>query len=193
MFRFCENNKRTIESLKPMIVSRAAPGASIYTDCWKAYPAIAKELELDHFKVDIISDKIQKMSEPFHMLSGLGLPYNHYKFLKCGIRDAKGKLEQVCRGIHDHGRLFPRDEANRRYLDSFAQQISYLEEEVESWREWALRMPPHIARQEVYNLTNQIFRLTTKMGPAAEAQHYAVLPVWNPPLAPSFLDQGQEI
>ena len=61
------------------------------------------------------------------MLSGLGLPYNHYKFLKCEIRDAKGMLEQVCRGIHDHGRLFPRDEANRRYLDSFAHQISYLE------------------------------------------------------------------
>ena len=61
------------------------------------------------------------------MLSGLGLPYNHYKFLKCEIRDAKGKLEQVRRGIHDHGRLFPRDEANR-----FARQISYLEEEVDS-------------------------------------------------------------
>ena len=57
MFRFCENNKRTIESLKPMIVSRAAPGASIYTDCWKAYPAIAKELELEHFKVVKLIDR----------------------------------------------------------------------------------------------------------------------------------------
>ena len=90
------------------------------------------------------------------MLSVLDLPYNHYKFLKCEIRDAKGMLEQVRRGIYDHGQLFPRDEANRRYLDSFARQISYLEGELDSWKLWALRMPPALSRNEVNILQNQI-------------------------------------
>ena len=121
------------------------------------------------------------MSIPLHLLSGLELPYRHYRFLKCEMRDAKGMLEQVRRGIYDHYRLFPKDEANRRYLDSFAREISYLEGEVDFWSLWALRMPPKMARQEVNVLRNQIFRLMTKMGPAAEAQHFAVCPVWNPP------------
>ena len=135
----------------------------------------------------MLSDKTQfpseKMSVPLHMFSALDRPYNHYKHIKSEIRDAKGMLEQVRRGIYDHGRLFPRDNENRRYLDSFARQILYLEGEVDSWKLWASRMPPQMARKEVNILRNQIFRLMVKMGPAAEAQHYAVFPVWNPPRA----------
>ncbi len=33
-----DKEEETIDVLKPILLSRAAPGASIYTDCWKAYP-----------------------------------------------------------------------------------------------------------------------------------------------------------
>ncbi len=121
------------------------------------------------------------MSVPFELLPGIGKTYSHYKHIKYEVRDLKGMLETVRRGINDHARLFPKDVVNRRYLDSFARKIDYLEGEVDSWKMWAFRMPPEIARREINILRNQIFCLMIKLGPAAEAQYYAVLPGWSRP------------
>ena len=42
------------------------------------------------------------MSIPLHMFSVLDRQYNHYKYIKSEIRDAKGMLEQVRRGIYNN-------------------------------------------------------------------------------------------
>ena len=72
------------------------------------------------------------MSVPYHLLAGLDMPYSHTKFLKCEVRNVKGMLESICRGNNDHAQLLPKDMTNLQYLDSFARQISYLKEEVDT-------------------------------------------------------------
>lgn len=121
------------------------------------------------------------MSLPFDLLAKIGKPYDHHKYILYEVRDIKGMLESIRRGIHDHTRLFPEDVVNRRYLDGFARHIEYLEEEIDSWRMWAFSMPPELARREVSILRYEVLLLASKMGPAVEAQHFALFPVWSPP------------
>ena len=121
------------------------------------------------------------MSVPYHLLAGLDMSYNLARFLKCEIWDIKGMLETVHCSIDDHARHFPKDKTNVRYFNSFARRISYLEDEVDSWKYWAFQLLEEVARYEVNTLRSKVFGIMTKMGPAAEAYHFSISPVWNWP------------
>ena len=89
------------------------------------------------------------MSTPYHLMACLNEPYNHGRFLKCEIRDIKGMLEPIRRGIENHAWHFPDEKINARYLNSYACRISQLEDEVDSWRRWAFQLQEEEARSKV--------------------------------------------
>ena len=121
------------------------------------------------------------MSVPYHMLASLELPYNHMKFIKCEVRDIRGAMEFIRRGVEKHASLFPQDKLNARYLNRYARRISSLEEDLDSWTSWAPRMPEALARYEVNVLRDKVFKIMMEMGPAAEAFHWSISPAWRRP------------
>jgi hypothetical protein len=127
--------------------------------------------------------KNSKMSVPFHLLPALDLPYNHIRFLKCEVRDIRGAMEFIRRGVEEHAKLFPLDKINARYLNRRARRFTSLEEDIDSWLYWAPRMPEAMARHEVNVLRDRVYRLMMEMGPAAEAYHWSISPAWRRPKA----------
>ena len=121
------------------------------------------------------------MSVPYHMLASLELPYNHMKFIKCEVRDIRGAMEFIRRGLEKHASLFPQDKLNARYLNRYARRFSSLEEDLDSWTSWAPRMPEALARYEVNVLRDKVFKIMMEMGPAAEAFHWSISPAWRRP------------
>ncbi len=115
----------------------------------------------------------------FSKFDHLNLPLFFY-FLPGKSASIYTEIFTVVKSLY-HARLFPKDKINRHYLDSFARKIDYLEGEIDSWKMWVFRMLPEMARRKVNILCNEVFCLMTKMGPAAEAQHFAVFPVWSHP------------
>ena len=123
------------------------------------------------------------MSLPYHMLSSLELPYTHMKHVKSEVRDLRGAMEMIRRGLENHAKYFPEDKKNARYLNSHARRFSSIEEDLDSWVCWAPRMPEEMARYEINVLRDRVFRLTMQMGPAAEAFHWSISPAWSRPKA----------
>ena len=120
------------------------------------------------------------MSVPFHLLSSLE-PYDHMKHVKREVRDIRGSMEMIRRGLEEHARLFPQDKLNSRYLNRHARRFSSIEEDLDSWTSWAPRMPENIARYEINVLRDRVFRFALEMGPAAEAFHWSIAPAWKRP------------
>ena len=121
------------------------------------------------------------MSTPFHLRACLGEPYDHGRFLMYEVGDIQGMLESIRRGIEDHARHFPEDKVNARYLNGYARRISHLEDEVDSWVYWAFQLPEEDARKKLQTIRNKVFRISTEMGPAAEAHYWSIVPAWQRP------------
>ena len=121
------------------------------------------------------------MSVPFHLLPCLDLPYNHIKFIKCEVRDIRGDMEIIRRGMESHAKYFSQEKLNSRYLNRHARRFSSLEGAVDSWVYWASQMPKAKARYEIDVLQDRVFRFMMQMGLVAEAYHWSICPAWNCP------------
>ena len=105
--------------------------------------------------------------------------YNHQRYVQREIRLIHGVVEMARRGMNSHFTHFPHDKVNGRYLAKFVRPLYQLENAVDSWDQWLLRITTKQAWEELGKLREKALDLITSLGPAAEAFRLSRTTAWS--------------
>ncbi len=108
-------------------------------------------------------------------------PYHHQRYVSREIKIIHGAVELARRAMNSHATHFPQDTINGRYLAKFSRPLYQLENAVDSWETWLLRLTTKQAWQQLQILREKALDLLTSLGPAAEAFRLSRTTAWRQP------------
>ena len=107
--------------------------------------------------------------------------YNHQRYVQREIYIIHSVVELARRGMNSHFTHFPHDKVNGRYLAKFVRPLYQLENAVDSWDQWLLRITTKQAWEELGKLREKALDLITSLGLAAEAFRLSRTTAWSLP------------
>jgi hypothetical protein len=108
-------------------------------------------------------------------------PYNHQRYVTREINILHGAVELARRAMNCHATHFPKDTLNGRYLAKYSRPLYQLENAIDSWETWLLRLTTKEALKQLQILREKALDLLTVLGPAAEAFRLSRTTAWSQP------------